>query len=47
MIFLLYSSGLPATTQGKRELLKITSFAVSVGVQLLATVGETKRLKQI
>jgi CHAT domain-containing protein len=45
--FLLHSLGLPATTQGKRELLKIASLAVSVGVQLLATIGETKRLEQI
>lgn len=36
-------AGLSTIAQGTRELFKITSFTISVGIQLLATIGKTKR----
>lgn len=41
------SVGLSEIAQGTRELLKIASLAISIGVQLLATVEQTGRLKHI
>lgn len=43
----LISTGFSAIAKGTREFLEITTFAISVGVQLLAAAGKTERLEQI